>query len=185
MEAVALALAAVFVAELGDKSQLVALTFATRYPWLPVLGGIAVAVALLQAMAVGVGAVLRTTLPERPVELVGATLFFVAAAWTLRDAGDEEEAVKPLTRRSVALAAGTAFFVAEIGDKTQLATLALATANGPLPTWIGATVGEVLADALAVAIGVKVGARIPERPLRFVSAAAFALFGVLLLVGVL
>lgn len=185
MEAVALALVAVFVAELGDKSQLVALTFATRYPWLPVLGGIAVAVALLQAMAVGLGAVLRTALPERPVELVGALLFFVAAAWTLRDADDEEESVKPLTGRSVALAAGTAFFVAEIGDKTQLATLALATANGPLPTWVGATIGEVLADALAVAIGVKVGARIPERPLRFASAAAFALFGLLLLAGVL
>lgn len=183
MEAVAIALVTVFVAELGDKSQLVALTFAARHPWLPVLGGIAVAVALLQAMAVGVGAVLRTALPERPVELIGAGLFLVAAVWALRR--DDAEDVRPLTRRSVALAAGTAFFVAELGDKTQLATLALAAANGPVPTWIGATIGEVAADALAVAIGFKLGARLPERPLRYVSAAAFAVFAVLLLLGLL
>lgn len=180
------ALVTVFVAELGDKSQLVALTFAARNPWLPVLAGIAVAVAVLQAMAVGVGAVLRNALPQRPVELVGAGLFFVAAVWTLRDAGEDGGAeIRPVSRRSVALAAGTAFFVAELGDKTQLATLALAAANGPVPTWIGATVGEVLADALAIGVGAKVGARLPERPLRLASAAAFALFGVLLAAGVL
>jgi putative Ca2+/H+ antiporter (TMEM165/GDT1 family) len=186
VEAVVVALVAVFVAELGDKSQLVALTFATRNPWVPVLAGIAVAVAVLQAMAVGVGAVLREALPQRPVELVGAGLFLVAAVWTLRDVDDDdEEAVRAVTSRSVALAAGSAFFLAELGDKTQLATLALATANGPVPTWIGATVGEVLADALAIGVGVRLGARLPERPLRLASAAAFAVFGMLLLARVL
>ena len=75
-------------------------------------------------------------------------------------------------------------FLAELGDKTQLATLALATTNGILPTWIGATIGEVAADALAVLVGARLGTRLPERLLRHASAAAFALFGVLLLLGV-
>ena len=184
MDAVALALATVFVAELGDKSQLVALTFAARHKALPVLAGIAVACAVLQAMAVGVGALLQNALPERPVEVVGGVVFLLAAAWTLRSDDDEDEDIKVTATRSVALAAGTAFFVAELGDKTQLATLALATTNGIVATWIGATIGEILADALAVVVGSKLGARIPERPLQLVSAAAFALFGVLLLLGV-
>jgi Ca2+/H+ antiporter, TMEM165/GDT1 family len=182
VDAVALALVTVFVAELGDKSQLVALTFAARNRALPVLVGIAVACALLQAMAVGVGAVLRLALPERPVEILAGVAFLAAAVWTLRSEDDED--VAATTKRSVALAAGTAFFVAELGDKTQLATIALATTNGVAATWIGATIGQVLADGLAVAVGARLGTRLPERPLRLLAAAAFALFGVLLLAGV-
>ena len=126
---------------------------------------------------------LQTALPERPVEVVAGVVFLVAAAWTLRGDDDEVDVAVTATR-SVALAAGSAFFVAELGDKTQLATLALATTNGIVPTWIGATVGQVLADALAVVVGARVGRRLPERPLRLASAAAFALFGALLLAGV-
>jgi Ca2+/H+ antiporter, TMEM165/GDT1 family len=84
----------------------------------------------------------------------------------------------------VAVAAGTAFFLAELGDKTQLATLTLASTYGAVGVWIGAVLGEVAADALAVLIGARLGARLPARTLRLVSAAAFALFGALLLLGI-
>ena len=82
---------------------------------------------------------------------------------------------------------GTAFitlFLAELGDKTQLATLALASTNGAVGTWAGATAGQVAADALAVVAGARLGARLPERTLRLISAAAFVIFGVLLLIGI-
>ena len=183
MEAAVIAFAAVFVAELGDKSQFVALTFAARHSAWAVLAGVAVACALLQALAVGAGAAVSEALPERTVEVAAGVAFLAFAVWTLR-ADDHEDSVVARPGRSVALAAGTAFFIAEFGDKTQLATLALASANGVLGTWVGATVGEVLADALAVFAGARLGARLPERPLRLASALAFVVFGVLLLVGV-
>jgi putative Ca2+/H+ antiporter (TMEM165/GDT1 family) len=186
VEAVLVALGVVFLAELGDKSQLIALTFATRGRPLAVLGGIAVACALLQAMAVGVGAVVREALPGRTVELVGGLAFFVFAVLALRgDDDDEVDASRaPRTAMSIAVAAGTAFFLAELGDKTQLATLTLASKNGAIGTWLGATVGEVGADALAVLVGARLGSRLPQRTMRYVSAAAFAVFGALLLLGI-
>ena len=183
MEAALIAFAAVFVAELGDKSQLIALTFAARHSAWAVLAGVAVACAVLQALAVGIGAAVSEVVPERTVEIAAGVAFLGFAAWTLRG-DDDEEAVVDRAGRSVAIAAGTAFFIAELGDKTQLATLALASANGVLGTWVGATLGEILADALAIVVGARLGARLPERPLRLTSALAFVVFGVLLLVGV-
>jgi putative Ca2+/H+ antiporter (TMEM165/GDT1 family) len=186
VEAALIALGVVFVAELGDKSQLIALTFAARGRPFAVLGGIAVACAVLQAIAVGVGAAVSEALPQRTIEVVAGVAFLAFALWALRGHDDDEDITVDVPRAAgrIALAAGSAFFLAELGDKTQLATLALASTNGVLGTWVGAVVGEVAADALAVLIGAKVGARLPERALQLVSAAAFVLFGVLLLLGV-
>ena len=185
VEAALIALGVVFVAELGDKSQLIALTFAARGRPLAVLAGIAVAVAVLQAIAVGVGAAVAEAVPERTMEVVAGLAFLAFALWALRADDDEDvDVVVPRSVLQVALAAGSAFFLAELGDKTQLATLALASTNGALGTWVGAVLGEVAADALAVVVGAKVGARLPERALQLVSAAAFAVFGVLLLLGI-
>ena len=184
MEAVFVALGVVFLAELGDKSQLIALTFAARGRPLAVLAGIAGAVVVLQAMAVGVGAVLAEALPDRPIEVLAGLAFLVFAALALRvDDGDDavDDAKVPRTARAVALAAAGAFFVAELGDRTQLATLTLASTNGVLGTWVGAVIGEVAADALAILIGHKIGTRLPERTLQIISAVAFATFGVVLL----
>jgi len=185
VEAALIALGVVFVAELGDKSQLIALTFAARGRPIAVLAGIAVAVAVLQAIAVGVGAAVAEALPARTIEIAAGIAFLGFAVWSLRDDNDDDVSVDvPRTAVRVALAAGGAFFLAELGDKTQLATLALASTNGALGTWIGAVIGEVAADALAVVVGAKVGARIPERAMDLASAAAFVVFGVLLLAGV-
>jgi putative Ca2+/H+ antiporter (TMEM165/GDT1 family) len=186
VDSVLVALGVVFLAELGDKSQLIALTFATRSRPLPVLVGITAACMALQAIAVGVGAAVSEALPDRPIEVIGGLAFFVFALLALREDDDDDVDATPAPRAasSIAVAAGTAFFLAELGDKTQLATLTLATTNGALGTWIGAVVGEVGADALAIAVGARLGARLPDRALRWVSAGAFAVFGVLLLLGV-
>jgi putative Ca2+/H+ antiporter (TMEM165/GDT1 family) len=186
VQAALIALGVVFLAELGDKSQLIALTFAARGRPVAVLAGIAVAVAILQAAAVGAGAAIGSAVPHRPMQLVAGAAFLGFAVWSLRADDDDDPDVErvPPTARAVAIAAGTAFFIAELGDKTQLATVALASTNGALGTWVGALIGEVAADAIAVVVGARIGARLPERALRIVSAAAFAVFGVLLLAGV-
>ena len=75
---------------------------------------------------------------------------------------------------------GTAFFLAELGDKTMLATITLATTEEPWGTWLGSTAGMVAADAIAIALGAFLGTRLPERTIKVVAALAFVVFGVLL-----
>ena len=79
------------------------------------------------------------------------------------------------------LAVAVAFFLAELGDKTMLATITLATREGLLGTWVGSTLGMVAADALAIGVGAMLGRRLPERTIRIGAAASFVLFGILLI----
>ena len=174
----------IFVAELGDKSQLMAMTFATRYRALPVLVGITIATAATHALSVGVGYGLGATLPTGWIALVAALAFFGFAAWTLR--GDtltaEEERKAERSQRSAVVAVAVAFFLAELGDKTMLATITLATQHGWFGTWLGSTIGMVAADALAIVVGQQLGNRLPERAIKIAATAGFVVFGLLLLV---
>ena len=79
------------------------------------------------------------------------------------------------------LTIGTAFFLAELGDKTMLATITLATTEEPIGTWLGSTAGMVAADALAIAAGALLGPRLPERAIKLFAAATFVIFGTLLI----
>jgi len=174
----------IFVAELGDKSQLMALTFATRFkPW-PVLIGITVATAVVHAVSVGIGYGLGATLPTGWISLVAAIAFLAFGAWTLRgDKLTEDEKVKAeRTTGSAILAVGGAFFLAELGDKTMLATITLATQYGWLGTWVGSTIGMVVADALAILVGRLLGRHLPEKSIKYGAAALFVIFGVWLFV---
>jgi putative Ca2+/H+ antiporter (TMEM165/GDT1 family) len=182
------AFATVFVAELGDKSQLLTLALATRLRPVPLLAGLGLAIALLCGVAVVVGGVLGLTIPERPVTIAAGALFIVFGLWTLRPqpdeaAAEEAEAAARSVRseRSQLLAALGAFFFAELGDKTQLATLTLATQRSPFAVWVGATLGMFTATALALVVGRVVGTRLPEKPIRIAAAALFLVFGGLLL----
>lgn len=174
----------IFLAELGDKSQLMALTFATRYRAVPVLVGITVATALVHLVSVVVGAAIGAALPTRALNVLAGLAFFAFGAWTLRgDRLDEDEERKAeQATGSVVLAVGGAFFLAELGDKTMIATITLATREGLVGTWLGSTVGMVAADALAIAVGRILGTRLPERAVRIGAAIAFFAFGVALLV---
>lgn len=172
----------VFVAELGDKSQLMALTFATKYRPALVMTGIVAATVLINAISVGVGYGLGLALPTRWISLVAGLLFLGFAVWTLR--GEDEEDDEVLSRVGsgpVVMTVGSAFLLAELGDKTMLATITLASQNGWAGTWLGATLGMVAAAALAIIVGRQLGKRLPERAVRYVAAALFAGFGVWLL----
>lgn len=186
--ATALAFGAIFIAEFGDKSQLLILAFATRYPARPVVIGVVLAATIIQGISVAVGAAAGSFLPEGLVEIVSGLAFLAVAAWTLRGE-DEDEAARdaPSGRRlagmALVLTVATTFIASELGDKTMLATFALAAQQGALPTWIGSTAGEVAANLVAVVVGRQAGHRLSPRVIRIGSAALFALAGAAVLIG--
>jgi putative Ca2+/H+ antiporter (TMEM165/GDT1 family) len=185
MDALLLSTAVIFVAELGDKSQLMAMTFATRYRVRDVLIGITVATAIVHLASVGIGAWIGDSFAESQhvISIVAGVAFLLFAAWTWRgDELTEDEAGKAMASQGAAiLAVGIAFFLAELGDKTMLATITLATQEGWLGTWIGSTIGMVAADALAIVVGALLGRRLPDRVIKIGATLAFVVFGLLLI----
>lgn len=173
----------IFVAELGDKSQLMAMSFAARYRAVTILAAITVATAAVHLFSVVVGAALGASLPTDAISVIAGIAFLGFAAWTLRgdELDDDEVARANRTGRSVFFAVGIAFLLAELGDKTMLATVTLATRHGLIGTWIGSTVGMVAADGLAIIVGRQLGARLPERAVRIGAALTFVVFGILLI----
>jgi Ca2+/H+ antiporter, TMEM165/GDT1 family len=172
----------IFLAELGDKSQLMAMTFATRYRALTVLVAVTLATLLVHAGSVLVGSLFALALPTNLIQVVAGLAFFVFAGWTIRgdELGEGDEARAQRSGRWAILTIGTAFFLAELGDKTMLATITLATTEEPIGTWLGSTAGMVAADALAIGIGALLGTRLPERAIKVFAALAFVVFGAIL-----
>ena len=118
------------------------------------------------------------------IAIAAGIAFLGFAAWTLRgdSLSDEEENKAKRVTGSALMAVAFAFFLAELGDKTMLATITLAVRENWFGVWIGSTVGMVAADALAIVVGAVLGKRLPENVIRYGAAAAFAVFGVLLIV---
>jgi putative Ca2+/H+ antiporter (TMEM165/GDT1 family) len=178
------------VAELGDKTQLVAMGFGARHKLAPVLLGVALAYAACNLLAVVVGGVLGAALPTRAIGLVGGVLFLGFAGWTLwggeHEDGDELDDAEAGSAtlagsRSVVISVFGAMFIAELGDKTQIATATLAAQGNPVLVWVGATLGIILSGAIGVLVGRFFGSRLPERATRIGSAVLFAVFGLVLL----
>lgn len=184
LNAVLVSFGIIFLAEMGDKSQLMALAFAARYRALPILIGITIATAATHAISVGIGAVLGSRIPTDIVSIVAGCAFLLFAAWTLRgDSLDDADVDKAdSSQRHAVIAASVAFFLAELGDKTMLATITLATKEGVIGTWIGSTLGMVTADAIAIVIGLQLGRRLPDRAIRIGASVLFVIFGVVLII---
>lgn len=185
-DALLLSTAVIFVAELGDKSQLMAMTFASRYRARDVILGITAATAIVHLASVGIGFWIGDAFSDYQgwISIAAGLAFLAFAAWTLRgDELTEDEAQKAKNASGRALlAVGLAFFLAELGDKTMLATITLAVDHDWVGVWIGSTVGMVAADALAIIVGAVLGKKLPEKAIRYGAAAAFAVFAVILLV---
>jgi putative Ca2+/H+ antiporter (TMEM165/GDT1 family) len=150
----------------------------------PVLLGITAATAVVHAASVVVGGLVGAALPTRPIGIAAAVAFVVFGLWTLRGdrLSDEEEERARRPARNTVLAVGSVFFLAELGDKTMLATITLATREGLFGTWLGSTLGMVAADALAIGVGRLLGTRLPERGVKIGAAVSFFVFAALLLV---
>lgn len=179
LSAVLISFAVVFVAELGDKSQLMAMTFAARFKWWVVLAGITTATALTHIASVGIGYALGSAIPTHLITAVAGVSMLVFAFWTWRGdtLSDDESATADRVTRSVFLAVTSAFFLSELGDKTMLATITLTTQHDWFGVWIGSTAGMVAADALAIAIGALLGSKLPERAIAIGATVLFFGFG--------
>jgi len=183
MDAFLLSFAVIFVAELGDKSQLMAMTFATRYKFWTVVAAITVATAIVHLFSVALGNVIGLALPIGPINIAAGLAFVLFGLWTLRGdkLSEEEESKASRSNRPAFFAVAIAFFLAELGDKTMLATVTLATTEGWFDTWVGSTLGMVAADVLAIGVGVFLGRSLPEKVIKVGAAVLFFAFGAVLI----
>ncbi|MBM4313074.1 MAG: TMEM165/GDT1 family protein [Deltaproteobacteria bacterium] len=167
----------VVLAEMGDKTQLLAMAFATRYPAKTVLSGVLVATLLNHLLAVVMGSWLTNIVPLSVIQIVASASFILFGLWTLR--GDKLEGEDKKYTFSPFWTVAVAFFFAEMGDKTQLATVALAAKyQSIIPIWLGTTAGMMVADAFGIIVGVLMGKKIPERFVKWFAATIFILFGI-------
>ena len=186
-----LALFAVVLAELGDKTQLLAMAFAARFRWQTVLWAVLAATLVNHLMAVAVGNVITQFLPLAWIKLAAAASFIVFALWTIR--GDTLDGEDKRQSRSPFWTVAVAFFIAEMGDKTQLMTIALAADEAVkiggagwvaklhqiVPVWMGTTCGMMVADGFGILVGIVLHKHIPEKTVKWVAAVCFAGFGLL------
>ncbi len=169
----------VALAELGDKTQLVCMTLAARHPPVPVLIGAVLAFAVLNLLAVLFGASVAVWLPAW-VTAAGVAILFALFGWRAwQEADTEAVAVAEKSGRSVLWSAFALIFLAELGDKTQLAVAGLASTQAALPVWIGGTLGLAATSALGVLAGRTVLQRLPLSLLHRVSSILFLLLAVI------
>ena len=162
----------VVLAEMGDKTQLPAMAFASRYRWQTVMFAVFVATLLNHLLAVVARSVLTNIVPLQYIQIAGATSFILFGLWTLR--GDELKDEDKKFKYSPFWTVAIAFSIAEMGDKTQLATVALATRfDSIIQVWLGTTCGMVIADALGIIVGIVMGKKIPEPVVKWFAALVF------------
>jgi putative Ca2+/H+ antiporter (TMEM165/GDT1 family) len=173
----------VTLSEMGDKTQLLAFALATRFrkPW-TVLRGIFIATVANHALAAWAGGYLAQLVTPRTAAIVVAIGFLAFAVWALKpDTLDDEH--QP-SRWGPLVTTIVLFFLAEMGDKTQLATVALGAKYAETGlVVIGTTIGMLIADGLAIVLGEKLGERLPLDRMRLITAALFAFMGVITLIG--
>jgi putative Ca2+/H+ antiporter (TMEM165/GDT1 family) len=178
MMAFLLSMSFVVLAEMGDKTQLLAMAFATRYKATTVLWAVFWATLFNHLLAVVVGNYLTHFIPIQYIQIVAAVSFILFGLWTIR--GDELNNEDKRFSFSPFWTVAIAFFIAEMGDKTQLATIALAAKyQSIIPVWLGTTTGMVIADAIGIVIGIVIGKKIPERVVKWFAAIIFILFGLI------
>lgn len=183
MEALLTSTAVVALAEIGDKTQLLAIVLATRFkrPW-PIVAGIFVATLANHFLAALVGEQAAAFLDGRWFRYLVAASFILMAGWTLiPDKFDEDEEAKP-SRFGPFVATALAFFIVEMGDKTQLATIALgARFQSVVPVMMGTTIGMMIANVPAVFLGNEIIKRVPLGVVRTIAALLFLVIGLWLL----
>lgn len=184
MSVLGLSFVIVFVAEFGDKTQLLTLVLTARYGARAVLVGVTIATAMLSAASVVVGAALRHLVSVSTLSLVAGIVFCGMAVWIWWSADSSGDDSPPRRHGAGAVAtAALVFLLSEVGDKTMIATVALAAGHPALPVWLGATMGVVAAEAVAVVIGKEMADHVASRVVRGVTTGVFAIAGLGFLVG--
>ncbi|HHY10644.1 MAG TPA: TMEM165/GDT1 family protein, partial [Firmicutes bacterium] len=167
----------IFLAEMGDKTQILAMAFALKYSVGQVLFGVACGSFLNHGLAVLFGSYLGHLLPLATMRLTAGLLFLLFGLWALIPEQEGPGKNGPLSDYPI-LAVAFAFFVGELGDKTQLTAITLASkASFPLAVLGGTVLGMVLTSCVGIAIGTKLGDRVPELALKLLSSGVFIGFG--------
>jgi len=185
MQALFASTGVVALAEIGDKTQLLAFLLAARFKKpLPIIAGILVATIVNHALAGAVGAWISTSIPPSVLRIGLGLSFIGMAIWTLIPDKIENDEGNAARRYGVFVATLVTFFLAEMGDKTQIATVVLAAHYAmPVTVVIGTTLGMLIADVPAVFVGDKLATKIPLKVVHSIAAAVFGLLGIATLSG--
>ena len=185
MESLLVSTGVVALAEIGDKTQLLAFILAARFKKpVPIILGILVATIVNHGLAGALGAWITTTVSPDVLRWVLGLSFVGMAVWTIIPDKIEEEETQVTHRLGVFCATLITFFLAEMGDKTQIAMIAMAAHYAsPLMVVMGTTLGMLIADVPAVFVGDKLANKIPMKLVHSMAAAIFALLGVATLLG--
>jgi Ca2+/H+ antiporter, TMEM165/GDT1 family len=168
----------VFIAEMGDKTQLVALACSARYSARVTLAAVLVATLLVHLFSVLIGEVLGLVIPTFWIQIAAGLAFLGFAVWTVRGDTLDDETNEPAGRWGPFMAIAVSFFIAEFGDKTMLATVTIASREREfVSVWLGSSLGMVIADGLAIVVGAASGRRLPDKAIRYGAATLFALSG--------
>lgn len=170
----------IFIAELGDKTQLLVLSFAAKYKPKVVFLAVITSTIVLYLLAVSVGSVISNIIPMQYLRWIVAASFIGFGVWTLVEK-EAEEKEKIIGRFGPFLTVALAFFLAEMGDKTQLAAVSLTSGmpGSAIYIWGGAIVGMILADGLAIILGTILHKRLPRKAIRIAASLIFIGFGLL------
>lgn len=167
----------IFIAEMGDKTQILAMAFATQFAIREVLTGVFIGSFLNHGLAVILGVYLSSVIPMNLVQIIAGLLFISFALWTLKV---EEEEGSVDKKKGPILTVALAFFIGELGDKTQLTAITISVnSNYPLNVLLGTVSGMVIVSGVGIYIGYKVGKKVPEGIIKIVSAFVFLAFGLI------
>jgi len=178
------------LAELGDKSQLLTMALAAKYPMEKVIYGIFSATAALMLIAVLLGGIIQRMVPALFISILAGAFFIIYGLIIIapikKEEEKKEESEKAIRSRDPFWIVFGSFFLAEIGDKTQLATFALTAKYGtPVQIWIGATLGMVLVNLFGLVIGNVLKNYLPEKIINYLSGGVFIVFGALTFLSIL
>jgi len=175
------------IAELGDKTQLLVLGFASKFPMEKVIYGVITATASLMLLAVLVGAAIHRILPPIFISILAGAFFIIYGMVMIKPAWEaKKEEDKEIAGKDPFWIVFGSLFLAELGDKTQLATFALAAKySSPVLVWLGATLGMIVANLFGIVIGNILRNYLPERVITIISGAIFIVFGVVTFLNVI
>jgi putative Ca2+/H+ antiporter (TMEM165/GDT1 family) len=177
------ALVLIFIAEMGDKTQILAMTFATKYKIKQVVLGVFIGSLLNHSLAVLLGANLQYILPLDTLGMIAGTLFLIFGLWSFHYTNEEEE--QKVKKYGPVVTVSLAFFIGELGDKTQLtATILSSDATYPLLILLGTVSGMVLTSLIGIFVGIKLGNKVDEFYIKIAAGFVFIGFGLVKLLQV-
>lgn len=169
----------IFIAEMGDKTQILAMAFATKFPVKKVLLGIFLGSLLNHGLGIILGRYISNFIPINTIQIVAGFAFVGFSLWTLKSDDEEEEDEKEKSKFGAIMTVALAFFIGELGDKTQLAAITLSIdAAYPIAILGGSVLGMIVTGGLGIIVGKKLGDNIPEFAIKIIAASVFMFFGI-------